>query len=412
MVVNVCDMIMGAGKTESAITRMREDTGSRYVFITPYLAEVERIKESCAERSFYDPKNFGCRKLDDLHDKLAHGCNIASTHALFHTYNDTTIRLLREGGYKLILDEVTKVYENLEASPQDIRLLRSNGVIEVDDGDGRVRWTDDAYDGKFNELRDTVRTGHVTLYQDCMMLWTFPIEVFEAFCEVTILTYLFDAQPQKYYFDINGVRVRKIGTTYERGEYRFCDVPVMPEYVKTLRDKIHVLDDRRLNAIGDADTALSVSWYDRAAKSRGKENIKQLKNNLTNVFKHRYASATSKNLWTTFKDYQDALKGKGYTSGFLSWNTRATNAYRERDHLAFCVNNYFNPVLGNFYRAHGVEVREDQWALGEMIQWIWRSAIRDGREIWIYVPSRRMRTLLTDWLDELAGDTEEVRACG
>ena len=33
------------------------------------------------------------------------------------------------------------------------------------------------------------------------------------------------------------------------------------------------------------------------------------------------------------------LKGKGYTKGFLSCNVRATNAYRRRDCLAYCVNN-------------------------------------------------------------------------
>jgi len=37
-----------------------------------------------------------------------------------------------------------------------------------------------------------------------------------------------------------------------------------------------------------------------------------------------------------------------------------------------------------------------------MIQWIWRSAIRDGKEIWVYIPSRRMRELLKKWLLELS----------
>ena len=39
MIVKVCDTIMGAGKTESAITLMNQDKESRYVFITPYLDE-------------------------------------------------------------------------------------------------------------------------------------------------------------------------------------------------------------------------------------------------------------------------------------------------------------------------------------------------------------------------------------
>ena len=101
------------------------------------------------------------------------------------------------------------------------------------------------------------------------------------------------------------------------------------------------------------------------------------------------------------------MKGKGYTKGFLSYNIRATNAYRGRDHLAYCVNVFYNPLMKNYFLDHGVEVKENEYALGEMIQWIWRSAIRDGKEIWIYVPSRRMRELLKQWLDDLSSTSSD-----
>ena len=54
----------------------------------------------------------------------------------------------------------------------------------------------------------------------------------------------------------------------------------------------------------------------------------------------------------------------------------------------------------NFFLQHGIAVDEDGYALSEMLQFIWRSAIRDGKEIWIYVPSIRMRGLLERWIDE------------
>ena len=66
MIVKVCDTIMGAGKTESAITLMNQDKESRYVFITPYLDEVERIKRSCSGRKFKDPQSKGKGKLENL----------------------------------------------------------------------------------------------------------------------------------------------------------------------------------------------------------------------------------------------------------------------------------------------------------------------------------------------------------
>jgi hypothetical protein len=43
-----------------------------------------------------------------------------------------------------------------------------------------------------------------------------------------------------------------------------------------------------------------------------------------------------------------------------------------------------------------------------MIQWIWRSAIRDGEEVYLYIPSKRMRTLLTDWMDNISKGVSAV----
>ena len=398
MTVKVCDMIMGAGKTESAITLMNSDEESRYIFITPYLDEVERIKRSCAVRDFKDPQNKGNRKLGDLHRLLAERCNIASTHSLFEMYTAETISLIRDGGYKLILDEVFQVAQNLEISQKDLKMLRAE-MIEVDD-DCRVRWVKEDYEGRFEDLRDMCMTGNVILYKECLMLWLYPIEVFHAFRDVIILTYMFDAQMQKYYFDMAGIEVQKIGTVYERGEYHFTDYVRMPEYVKTLHEKIHILEDAKLNKIGDQYASLSSSWYDRARKAKGQPLLRQMRNNLVNVFTNRFGSSTGQNLWTTFK-------GKGYTKGFLSYNIRATNAYRGRDHLAYCVNVFYNPLMKNYFLDHGVEVKENEYALGEMIQWIWRSAIRDGKEIWIYVPSRRMRELLKQWLIDLSSTNSD-----
>jgi len=48
-----------------------------------------------------------------------------------------------------------------------------------------------------------------------------------------------------------------------------------------------------------------------------------------------------------------------------------------------------------------VDVREDEAALSTMVQWIWRSAIRDGEEVWIYIPSKRMRSLLIAWIRDV-----------
>lgn len=59
----------------------------------------------------------------------------------------------------------------------------------------------------------------------------------------------------------------------------------------------------------------------------------------------------------------------------------------------------FNPMVKQFFVNNGVDVNEEGYALSEMLQWIWRSAIRNNEPINIYIPSSRMRNILEEWLD-------------
>ena len=51
---------------------------------------------------------------------------------------------------------------------------------------------------------------------------------------------------------------------------------------------------------------------------------------------------------------------------------------------------------------NGIRVEEDQYALSELIQWIFRSALRDNKEITLYIPSKRMRKLLENWINKVS----------
>ena len=92
-------------------------------------------------------------------------------------------------------------------------------------------------------------------------------------------------------------------------------------------------------------------------------------------------------------------KGKGYSSQFVSYNCRSTNKYADTYNLAYCVNVYLHPGITQFFLQRGISINEDLYGLSEMIQWIWRSRIRKGESINIYIPSMRMRNLLIDWMN-------------
>jgi hypothetical protein len=394
---------MGSGKTSAGINMINSDMDNKYIFITPFLKEVERIKSSCPNKKFKEPVNHGEGKLKDLHDLLISGKNIASTHALFKVYSDETIDILSKSDYILVLDEVVDVLEHIPLHKDDIKHILNKGLAHVNE-DNLVVWDDLDYNGdRFDDIKLMALNKNLLLIDNKLMLWYFPAEIFKCFKTVYILTYMFEAQIQRCYYDLNGIKYKKIGVDKINGVYVFSENNAIPSYVNKLKNKIHILEDKNYNSVGDNfSSSLSYSWFERDKKTRDKKNIKKLKSNIENLFKHRYKSKSSDNMWTVFMDFKQNLCGNGYTKGFVALNARATNDFKNKKFLAYCVNRFLNPYLKNYFIEHGIDVYEDEYALSEMIQWIWRSAIRDGKEIFIYIPSIRMRKLLIGWIDRLS----------
>lgn len=412
MNVLVCDAICGAGKTQSCINMINNDMDNRYIFITPYLDEVERIKTACSCRGFVSPEKSGennYSKLNDIRELLRQGKNIASTHALFSTYTEEIKDLIRAQRYILVLDEVIDLFQPVKMDGGDVRFLVRNNIAKKEED--AVIWDDDEYDGVlFNEIMQASKSRNLIDYDGTFYFWSLPIDVFNCFSGAYVLTYLFEYQMLKYFFDVNGVEYRLIGTKRENGIYQFCPMDEMDRRID-LRSKIHINTSEKLNEIGNEPYSLSSTWFDRAVKEDGQPKLTILKNNLYNIFRHKSAERKGC-MWTTLNRYKGRLKGKGYTNGFITFNKRATNNFADRHNLAYCLNVYMMPWMKNYLTRIGAEnVNQDMYALSILVQWLFRSAVRKGEEVWIYIPSKRMRYLLTRWLDNLSQgrDLEEIR---
>lgn len=400
-------MIMGSGKTSAAINFINEsNNNAKFLFITPYLDEVERIKSSCPFKNFQEPHEMGT-KLNGIKYLISNGRNIVSTHALFQRFDNEVIDMCRVNNYTLIMDEVTDVVEKYDISKEDFKILIEN-FADIDSATGLLSWRnpDDDYCGKFSEEKRLCELNCLAFYSGSVMMWLFPIDAFNAFRNVYILTYMFNSQIQRYYYDYYNLPYSYI---YVNGNsidnYHFTtNINEKQTNKYNYKKLIHILEDKKLNLIGDREYDLSKSWY-----IRNKNNIamKQLKNNLENFFRNKRKSKTKENLWTTFVDFRKLLSSKGYGRAFVSINMRASNKYRDRTSIAYPVNRYINTGVKNFFLQHNVKTDEDGFALSEMLQFIWRSAIRDGKEIWIYIPSIRMRTLLKNWID-INSKTENI----
>jgi len=405
---------MGSGKSAWAFNYMYEQKDKKFIYVTPYLDEIQRLlyvrdedgdvvktedghfvgTKWYYERGFREPKHLGEGKLENLHDLLVKENNIATTHALLKMCTQKTLDLIESGDYILILDEALDAIELIDdMSIDDYNILLRAGNIKINE-DKTISWLTPNYEGIFWDFQRKCENGTVVEIKKTrkvnLLIWNFNFKSFNVFKKIYIMTYLFDSSLLKYYFDIHKVSYRKWCIENDN----LVEFDKKKPYNKEHLGKLINIYDGNLNNIGEKRTALSVSWFRNNKHLRPK-----LRNNIYNYFKNIIQVNSSQSLWTTFKSFRRALSYTGYRQSFIPCNTKATNEYSDRNVLAYCVNRFLSPDYENYFYKYKIKLNQDMYALSEMIQWIWRSAIREEKPIHIYVPSRRMRTLLINWLN-------------
>ncbi|MDA0959203.1 MAG: hypothetical protein O2936_15300, partial [Proteobacteria bacterium] len=84
-------------------------------------------------------------------------------------------------------------------------------------------------------------------------------------------------------------------------------------------------------------------------------------------------------------------------ANWIANTTRGTNDYMHCSHLIYLYDQNINPVVARWLGDSSTAFN-DAYALTELIQWVWRSRVRRGEPITLYLPSPRMRKLFEEWL--------------
>lgn len=399
----VVDSVMGSGKTSSAINYINSLPNSvHFIYVAPYLSEVARIIEACWGKNVSQPFYEEGRKLNGLYSLLEEGKNIVTTHQLFSALGDREIETIKSLGYICFIDETLDCVNSYDGedglnSYDTAGLLKA--YVDVDEETGFIKWRNDKYRGVFTPQKELADNNELVYYNDNVLIRIFPLKVLTCFREVYILTYLFNGSFMSCYFKYFGLTYTNLYITGDNpSNFTFTGNKEKENKVrKNYRDLIRIVYNDKLNSIGDENYSLSYSWYSRESNN---EDIEKMKSNLHNYFQNIAKAKSFKCLWAAFKQSKDKLSGKGYAKGYIAVNTRASNNYADRDVVAYVVNRFVNTNIMQFFKQRGIETDEDQFALSEMIQCIWRSAIRNDEPITLYIPSKRMRGLLENWIEE------------
>lgn len=401
---NIIDCPPGAGKTTAMINYINASaSGEHFIFVTPYLEEVKRIKKSCRSKGFVEPQSYGSKMLH-LISLIKKGKNVATTHALFNNITLEVAQLIKEQHYTLIIDEAICPVEVVELSRYDARTILD--CYTEKEEHNRLKWTANKYEGRFEDIANLCEMGRIYSCDNTALMEMFPIEVYLSFDKIYLMTYLFYHQIMRCYLDYHGVKYNYKYVEYKNDTYRLTNKRMTYNKIdySTL---IHIYEytdpehqngvKKDLNAIGKNCYALSKGWYIKNSEEGG--DIERLRKNM-----HLYLNRVNKNvsckqkMWTTFSKYADVMAKGISTNAFIPCNLKASNEYRNRTVCAYTVNRYMNPYIMRFFSKKGVTINQEQYALSDLLQWLFRSAIRDEKEVWVYIPSRRMRVLLQQWI--------------
>lgn len=391
----IIDSIMGSGKTTWAIHCMNNHPEKKFIFATPFLQEDARIKSGCPSLNFVEPEGT-FSKLSDLKSLVASGNNIATTHALLKQWipSDADIDHLRRWNYTLILDEALEVIAPVEGlNKGDVEVLKE-GMIQVEPSSGRVNWIAENLPQRYQDIQRLAKAGRLYLCRDSQFLNVMPPRIFQAIPNMIVLTFLFEANHLHYYMRIHGLSWRKAYIC--DGALVFGEADLCAEK-KRFVDLLNIYDGK-LNDVGNEITALSASFW---KSSRHREKQRQVLNHARSFLETLHRAKASQSMWSVFLGKNGAKTNviKNYATSFVPFNEKATNKYRNRHYLAYLVNIFENPMVASWFGDRGAKVSSDLSALSMMLQWIWRSALRDGKPVYLYLPSKRMRSILTKWLE-------------
>ena len=415
--VVVVDALCGQGKTESVIEMMQKDVEGKFLYVTPYLSECHRVAGTLYDAEDIDKKpllsetgeyiyevgtrlgafnfkhpddSFG-RKGKSLCSLLSDGENVVSTHALFTELGSNAIEAAKD--YTLIIDESVNVYTQ-DGRHKTIAHALERKIIYLDEDGITLRFDRNRFGESTPENPDTAKgslyesiaaqcdLGQLLLIRKKTVVWEMSADLLSNFKKVIICTYMFEGSEMSVYLKKKGIdyTVQKL------------------EGAKTAKDVAHlieVMDDNKLNAVG-ATGKLSSSAF--AHKDKKDILCETMRRNLQNIFTNKWKAKADDRLWTCFVTNKKVIGGEKYLNQFLSYNYKATNDYMDVHHVAFLIDVHTNPNIVEASEINSNSLMDQElYAVSSLIQFIFRSAVRKGEPIKLYLPSLRMRELLERW---------------
>lgn len=432
----VHDNVMGSGKTTAMFNMMeailKQNLSVRFIYVSPLLTEVGgyrlqkdgkpvgdyqtgRIQERLPEYCFMVPLSTGEGKTRAMMDLIATGENIACTHSCFQGMTKDDIALIESSGYTLIIDESIDAYDTLAISKSDLKMALISGTLLVDETNA-LTWDtinnpiDEIDSGWQREVANICENHSAWLIDGQVVLSEFPMSLLKAFESVEVMTYMFEATTMAAWCKANDVTIVKSDVLLRFGMRTEDTIKSM------IKDKIRLYQPKTRK-----NFALSYNWWANAKQptldtiTNHAFNFAKSVNKLDGITANDMIVTCPKNKWFTDTENNTGrgkARGRNYSKATWVSNTcRATNEYSAKRAVLYMSNKSPSPMLTKHLSSVDVNMNRTDYALSELLQFVWRGCIRNGETMHLYIMNQELEKAFSNWLDNDVVYTQQVEDC-
>jgi hypothetical protein len=405
--LTIVDYPCGLGKTNALLSILEARPDLLVLVVVQTLSEVDRIISSVPKGRIYAPEGPGSlhRTKGEQLEPLVHaGRSIVITHNLYERAGI----LANQGAfssYQVIIDEVPNAVSvsDLVLDPVSFKefyidpgyfSLREGGLVVMtykgDDEEARLKQALD------ERLISNIRSGRLYYDGKKHFIQTIPTSLFTHADSVTVLTFLSEGSLflkflEKHQIDYRVLRSSKCNQEFQQRARENLKIHRMPSL-----DKMSFGYSKQTSYKAKSKEVRSIRNALKNLKQRDLAGV-DLKNLIITCAKqnwfHRSGSSYNEAKPSLFSIDSRMFKG----ANWLPNTTRGTNDYLHCTHAIYLYEQNANPILLNWLNANDAQFKSD-YSLTEMVQWIWRTRVRRGEPVHVYMPSKRMRGLLQAWL--------------
>ncbi len=417
--ITVIDRPCGSGKTNELIddlkARKKQNAKEKFLLVVPELGEVDRFIDALGADYFETPivkielvrEGEPDNKTDVLIDMLSRGRNVIITHSLYERIRQFE-HLLTD--YRVIVDEtptVAKQVHTMFGSGVFKNLLHDKKYISIDPGTQLITATSDwlvdereYFDGTDVDIckfMAVIQSADVYYVKGTYCLMPLPDAFFTKPKSLTILTFLFAGSQLDHYMKKRGYKYFLQTCPYELALFK-----------QTMNAALKVY--RKTTGIRTGYAAMT-SKPDKTRKTVGNfiKNVIQLLNkNGFGFAPEMILVASSKDAWFGKESNANSKVSNASSlmkltrlgkASYTAMITRGTNKFRDRNILIMMGKANLNPDLAEFLGMQTKKAK-DRHTLSELIQLIYRTGIRDGKETFFISADADNIRVLEDFIKE------------